>query len=612
VQIGDYEVVSEIGRGGMGTVFLARTPSGAEVAVKVCHRADTGSIARFAREVRLLTGAGPGFVPILATGEGPTGPFLVMPYLTGGTLTDRLKRGPLAVDEALGLIHDVARALGRAHEAGIVHRDLKPDNIIFAADGTAFIADLGLGKHFATDAPGGSKSVSLSKTGTFHGSAGYAPPEQLMSSKLVGPEADVFALGALLYECLTGAKAFLGESMLDTVARTARGKVPPAHKVRAAVPHWVDLVLAKAIAPEPASRYANGTELARALDAGDTGEPRANAPLLVGVAVAIAIALAAVAAAAAYSAARPRPAPPTTPALPAQGRARAEAALGRARAALLAHDTAGALRELSAAIEIDPSFKDAWVARASVHEANDLALATADLTKAIELDPRDAVVWARRGRLHTIGRQFEAAAQDFSHAIELDPKNASYWCFRADARVMTHDIDGAVKDLDRSLELDPGSAVAWATRARAVSENHDVAGALDAYGRSLDLDPSIASTWRDRGDTLVFKGELEKGLQDLDHAIDLDPREGTAYRFRALARLYANRLDDALSDATAAVVLDPEDAHAYAARAIVRQRRGERSEARADLRRGLELAPDDRQLRELAPLIEGAEPPKGP
>src|SRR5205085_9317034 len=129
----------------------------------------------------------------------------------GGTLRDRLARGPLALGEATALVTKIARALGRAHERGLVHRDVKPENVLFDAAGEPLVADLGLAKHFRRDL---GMSASLSRTHETRGTPGYMAPEQVESAKDAGPPADVFALGAVLYECLGGIAAFEGATPL--------------------------------------------------------------------------------------------------------------------------------------------------------------------------------------------------------------------------------------------------------------------------------------------------------------------------------------------------------------------------------------------------------------
>ncbi len=272
MKIGPYEVLSELGRGGMGVVQRVRAPGGEELALKLLLQVDAETLGRFERERRLIGTftAHDGFVPLVDAGTSPAGPYLVMPLLTGGTLRDRLRKGRLAIDEALALGRALAAALGRAHERGIVHRDLKPENILFDGDGRGsrtprpLIADLGLAKHFDRSASGA--SVSLSRTGILAGTPGYLAPEQMDDSKHVGPQADVFALGAIVYECLAGEPPFQGAGPSAKLANTARGKVRPLREVRPEIPASIALVVHRALAARPEERFSSGLELLHALE----------------------------------------------------------------------------------------------------------------------------------------------------------------------------------------------------------------------------------------------------------------------------------------------------------------------------------------------------------
>jgi serine/threonine-protein kinase len=290
VKLGDYEVEGEIGRGGMGVVLRARAPDGRTVAIKVLS--STGarhSVERFQRERRLLGSLGEeqGFVPLLDSGDSPRGPFLVMPFVGGGTLRDRIERGPLPEADVLAIGRAVATAMGRAHALGIVHRDLKPENVLFTAQAAPLVADLGLAKHWRDDAPGASQSVSLSKTGETRGTAGYMAPEQMNDAKTVGPPADVFSLGAILYECLTGQAAFVGGSVVETMARATTGSYEPIRTLRPDASAGLVRAIDRALAPAAEARFPDGAALAQGLELGE----RAVAPrwplVVVGVAAVI-------------------------------------------------------------------------------------------------------------------------------------------------------------------------------------------------------------------------------------------------------------------------------------------------------------------------------------
>ncbi len=270
-RLGDYEVLSELGRGGFATVYRARGPQGETVAVKVLtERATDDAYSRFAREERLLEALGEaeGFVPILATGVSEYGPFFVMPLLPGGTLRDRLeKQGTLEYEEALQLGRALATSIGWAHERGIVHRDLKPENILFAKDGRALIADLGIAKHFKKGSTTNSVSESITEQGVFLGTAHYMAPEHMDDSKSVGPRADVFALGALLYECVIGTPPFAGRNIQETIARITKGEYRRILEVKPETPLDLAYPIGTAINTNAQLRYENGFAFAQALGA---------------------------------------------------------------------------------------------------------------------------------------------------------------------------------------------------------------------------------------------------------------------------------------------------------------------------------------------------------
>ena len=274
MKLGAYEILGELGRGAMGVVYRTRMPDGRAAALKLLFKTDAGAFARFERERRLLGALGEkqGFVDLLDSGTSPHGPWLLMPFVPGGTLRQRLDAGPLAVEETIALGIELGETLGRAHARGIVHRDVKPENVLFTATGRPLLADLGLAKHFDPEAKGASQSVALTATGVFKGTAGYTAPEQVEDASRVGPPADVFALGAVLYECLAGHPAFEGISFMDTLARLSSGELEPLD--RPELPRWLWLTLLRAVEVDPGKRFADGTSLAFELR--DRGRSRAG------------------------------------------------------------------------------------------------------------------------------------------------------------------------------------------------------------------------------------------------------------------------------------------------------------------------------------------------
>ena len=229
--LGPYSVTAKIGEGGMGEVYQARdTKLDRDVALKVLPEAftsDPDRLARFEREAKVLASLNhPNIGTIYGLEEAEGVKALVLELVEGPTLADRIKQGPIPIDEALPIAKQIAEALEAAHEAGVIHRDLKPANIKVKDDGTVKVLDFGLAKAFQPDAndPNMSMSPTISLTaaatqmGMVIGTAAYMAPEQA-SGKVVDKRADVWALGVVLYEMLTGTMPFVGDDVSKTLAR---------------------------------------------------------------------------------------------------------------------------------------------------------------------------------------------------------------------------------------------------------------------------------------------------------------------------------------------------------------------------------------------------------
>ncbi|MCZ6653072.1 MAG: protein kinase [Planctomycetota bacterium] len=227
-KLGPYEVTREIGRGGMGVVYLARDPKlDREVAIKVLPEQltrDTERVLRFEREAKLLASLNHTNVAAIHGFEECDGKkFLVLEYVEGETLAAQIKRGALPVDEALEVCKQIAEALEAAHEKGIIHRDLKPANVMVKADGTVKVLDFGLARAMADDS--GSTSIAaesptitadFTKPGVVLGTAPYMSPEQARGRPL-DKRTDIWSFGVILYECLTGSMLFHGETATDSM-----------------------------------------------------------------------------------------------------------------------------------------------------------------------------------------------------------------------------------------------------------------------------------------------------------------------------------------------------------------------------------------------------------
>jgi serine/threonine protein kinase len=254
-----YDILDVLGSGGMGVVYKARQ-KGLErtVAVKMIlsgSGAGPKELARFRREAEAVARlAHPNIVQIYEVGGHEGRPFLALEYVGGGSLAGTLDGTPLPARRAAELVLALAHAVQHAHERGIVHRDLKPANVLLAEDGTPKVADFGLAKRLGDE--------GHTQTGTVVGSPSYMAPEQAAGQREVGPPADVYALGAILYECLAGRPPFKGESILETLEQVRAHEPVPPRTLQPKVPRDLEVICLKCLEKEPAHRYATAGDLA--------------------------------------------------------------------------------------------------------------------------------------------------------------------------------------------------------------------------------------------------------------------------------------------------------------------------------------------------------------
>ncbi|MEX2171956.1 MAG: serine/threonine-protein kinase [Pirellulales bacterium] len=273
-EFGDYTLLEEIGRGGMGIVYRAEQRSlGREVAMKVILRgalASGADIARFRSEAEAAARLEhPGIVPIFEVGEADGHMYFTMPLVQGRTLSDLIAEGPLPNREASRLVRDVARAIQYAHERGVVHRDLKPANVLVDRENRTHVSDFGLAKRVYDDG-----AANLTATGAILGTPSYMAPEQAAGGRgEVGPASDVYSLGALLYALVTGRPPFQGPSPVDTVLMVLEQDPVPPKLLNPRVNRDLEMVVLRCLQKPLELRYASAGDLAGDLQAYLNGEP---------------------------------------------------------------------------------------------------------------------------------------------------------------------------------------------------------------------------------------------------------------------------------------------------------------------------------------------------
>ena len=268
---GDYVVVRRLGKGGMGEVWLLRSPSGVEVAAKILNAAsseDHAARRRFLREAELARGMKhPNLVETYDVGEDPeTGLcYILMEYMPGGTLADRLKaKGAMDVSEAVSVLRDIASVLELGRRYGIVHRDIKPANIMFAANGVPKLADLGI----ARGTPSGVEFTTMTQTGMLIGTPAYMAPEQMLDSHRVDTRADIYSLGIVFFEMLTGERPNKDDTVLQLMAKALNGDpLPDVRKLRPEVSASLAQLLNLMVAHDRNGRIQTPGMVASAIDA---------------------------------------------------------------------------------------------------------------------------------------------------------------------------------------------------------------------------------------------------------------------------------------------------------------------------------------------------------
>src|SRR5580658_2077924 len=264
-RLGPYEILSAIGAGGMGEVYRAKdTRLDRIVAIKILpdHLADRAELReRFEREAKTISSLNhPHICTLHDVGHQDGNDFLVMEYLEGETLAQRLVKGPLPLDQVLQYAIEIADALDKAHRKGVTHRDLKPGNIMLTKSGTKLL-DFGLAKLKQEVAPANvqlsqlpTANEPLTAQGTIVGTLQYMAPEQL-EGKDVDARTDIFAFGAVVYEMATGKRAFEGKSQASLMAKILEIDPPPISSLQPMTPPALDRVVNKCLAKEPEKRW---------------------------------------------------------------------------------------------------------------------------------------------------------------------------------------------------------------------------------------------------------------------------------------------------------------------------------------------------------------------
>ena len=603
-----YEIQRELGSGGMATVYLAQDRKhGRQVAVKVMHEdlAKSVDAERFLREIRIAAQLShPHIVPLLDSGEAGGRLYLVTPYVTGGSLRDRLAReGPLPVRDALRIAAEAGAGLDFAHRNGFVHRDVKPENILFA-DGHAVLGDFGVARACCGPSLG---VAGVTEVGVVVGTPDYMSPEQASGDDVESPS-DVYSLACVVYEMLTGEPPLKAAGPRATMARHI-AEVPRSVRAgRPDAPPAVEHALARALAKDPADRFASVAEFLAALEAEAAERPVAPAVRAVavlpfvnaspdaeneylsdGITDELIDALAKVEGlrvAARTSVFALKGKPQDVRAIGAllgvtevlEGTVRKSGERLRITAQLSCTEDGRLLwserydRTLDDVFAIQDEIARTIVGTLRATSFGDLVQPSArrytENVAAYGLYLRGRYEWNKRTQENTA-----RGIQYFEEAIAADPRYAlaytglaDSWALHVDYRsVPVNEGMERAKDYARkAIALDDSLAEAHASLAWSLFiYDWDWAGAEREFRRALALDPRYASAHNWYAFLLAALGKTQEALVEGHTALELDPASVSIRRTLAYDYYYARRWDQARYHATRAIAMNPtqEESH---------------------------------------------------
>ena len=607
-----YQVEREVGRGGMATVYLAQdVRHHRPVALKVLHADLAMSLGpeRFLREIQIAARLQhPHIVPLYDSGQAGDLLYYVMPFIEGESLRQRLERdGRLPLDEAVAIARGVATALDYAHRQQIVHRDIKPENVMMH-EGEPMVTDFGIAK-----AVSAAVSHSLTQTGTAIGTPSYMSPEQAAGEAELDARSDVYSLATLLYEMITGVVPFTGPTVQAVYARLFTDPVPPIRDRRQDTPDWLESAVTRALAKEPAARYATAAQFAQALvwPSGTGTPPGQTAAAVKSIAVLPFVNMSA---------------DPENEYFTDGIAEEIINALSKIQSLRVASRTSsfafkGKNEDMG---EIGRKLKVATVLEGSVRKAGNKLRVTAQLVNVAE----GYQLWSERyDRLleDVFEIQDEIAgnivralrvvlSEDEKRAIEKAPtENVEAYEYYLRGRQFFHQfrrsgIQFARRMFERAIEIDPGFAMAYAGIADSCSflymywdgTKSNLESADAASRKALELDPELAEAHASRGFALTLSRQYEQARQEFETAIGINPKLYEAHYLYARACFQERRLEEAVRHYEDAARVRPEDYQAVLLMQTPLNGLGRTEDAIAALRKGLavverhlELNPDD-------------------
>ena len=603
--VGDrYNLDREIGRGGMATVYLAQdVRHHRSVAVKVLHPQLAVSLGsdRFLREIQIAARLQhPHIVPLYDSGQAEDFLYYVMPFVEGESLRQRLERErQLPLEEALKIARAVAAALDYAHRQQIVHRDIKPENVMLH-EGEAMVTDFGIAKAVTAAA-----ATSLTQTGTAVGTPAYMSPEQASGEVELDGRSDVYSLGCLLFEMLAARPPYTGPTAQAIITHAFTDPVPALRAFRDAVPEWVEQAVVKALAKDPADRYATAAQFSQALSGSGVTSPPPGTLATATAAKSIAVL------------------PFVNMSADRENEYFSDGiaeeiinALTKVQALRVASRTSAfAFKGRSEDIgDIGRKLKVSTVLEGSVRKAGDRLRVTAQLVNVADgyhlwserYDRQLEDVFAIQDEIAgNIVRALRVVLSDAEkRAIEKAPTdNVQAYDYYLRGRQFFHQfrrtgIQFARRMFERAIEIDPNYALAFAGVADCCSflymywdgSKSNLESADSASRKALELDAELAEAHASRGFAFSLSRQYAEARREFETAIRLNPKLYEAHYLYARACFQEGKLEEAVRHYEEASRVRPEDYQALLLMQSPLKGLGRQAEGMEAVRRGLQVA----------------------
>ena len=601
-----YTFDREVGRGGMATVYRAQDQKhDRPVAIKVLHPYLAMNLGpeRFLREIQIAAQLQhPHIVPLYDSGQAGDLLYYVMPYVEGESLRQRLAREQrLPVEDALHLGRSVAAALDYAHRHGVVHRDIKPENVMLH-EGEGVVTDFGIAKAVTAAA-----ASTLTQTGATVGTPAYMSPEQAAGAAELDGRSDVYSLGCVVYEMLSGRTPFTGPTAQAIIAQCFTEPPPPLRGSRGDLPDWLESVVMKSLAKEAGDRFATAAQFAQALKQPGASTPPGMTTTTAAAATTKSIAVL----------------PFVNMSADAENEYFTDGiaeeiinALTKIQALRVASRTSSfAFKGKNQDIrKVGEQLNVTTLLEGSVRKAGSRLRVTAQLVNVADgyhlwserYDRELQDVFAIQDEIAgNIVRALRVVLSDAEkRAIEKAPTaNVQAYDYYLRGRQFFHQfrrtgMQFARRMFERAIEVDPGYAIAYAGVADCCSflymywdgSKSNLEGADNASRKALELDPELAEAHASRGFAVSLSKQYDEARREFETAIRLNPKLYEAHYFYARASFQEGKLEEAVRHYQDASNVRPEDYQALVLMAAPLKALGREEEMRAAMRHGLEVA----------------------